>query len=140
MSFSVLTVDKLKSGGSTFSIPTTDGDNGNVLVTNGSGILSFADIENYTVVTVNSATYSVQTTDTIIEVIYDGDCSLTLPEISSFSQPVKKYLISRTSETGNVHILASGTDVINAGVFSISSINQGVNVYISAAGQWRCLL
>ena len=121
----------------------TGGTSGQVLTTNGSNVLSWANVttsSNVNVVT--TATYTVGATDQVLPVITAATTTITLPAASTSvgrSIIVKDYL--GTDRTGNaITITAAGTDTIDGNAtFTITDPWNAVTLIGITASQWMIL-
>ncbi len=121
------------------SLPPAQGGNNTVLVNNGAGVLTWNLIsQSYNYTTVNTATYSILTTDEVLAVDRSttGTCTLTLPAIGGIG--TKKYFIIDTGGNANefnITIDTTGGDtiigdteiVISENYNAVSLLNDGVS-------------
>jgi hypothetical protein len=95
----------------TFTLPTADGSNGQALVTNGSGVLSFADaglawqsvVTTSTITVVAGRAYFINTTS--------NACTVTLPSTPTAGQQVQLVDYAGTFDTNAVTINPNGNKI-----------------------------
>lgn len=101
------------------TLPLTQGGSNQVLQNDGSGNLTWADISeegqliNYNYKDVTTSTYSILPSDFIIGVNTTGNCTLTLPMISSVGKISYKIIdTGGNASINNIHIVPSGSDTL----------------------------
>ena len=127
----------------TYTLPTADGTNGQVLSTNGGGTLSWttqaANVLQLNRVT-TSANYTVTATDAIVGVdVSAGPVTITLPAANAFAdgQTLIINVEAGNAATNNVTINAAGTDTIDGGTSVSITFGSGQQrIYSDGAGAW----
>jgi len=111
--------------------------NDDLLVT---GSLGFSGSLSTSTTRISSSTYTVQLTDYRIGVKYSltGSCNIQLPLVSSVpGQEIKFKDEEGNALTNNIHILASGSDVIDgASTASIQGDYHGFSLYNDGINKW----
>jgi hypothetical protein len=121
----------------TFTLPATDGSSGQALVTNGSGVLSFASaglslqsVKTANFIAIKGEAYPVNTTSASITV--------TLPATPSAGDQVQIFDYSGTADTNNIIISPNGNKIEGSTASSaLSGEREGVLlVYIDSTQGW----
>lgn len=116
----------IQLGGYTF--PDTTPSEGDVLVTDGSGNLSFAAANQR--VDVSSATYTIQPSDNIVAITVQEDVVVTLPPPSSKTVGDIIYIVKEADGLSSVSVSPSGTELISGQEgFSFSQAYGATKLY-----------
>jgi hypothetical protein len=140
----VATLSPASSGTLTLTLPSADGTNGQALVTNGSGALSWASAAGSSVTISNDTTTATNVYPTFaaatsgtLSTVYTGNTKLlykpSTGELTSSHLVAGNGIFVNSLTIGTSYTIPSGYSGMTAGVVTISN---GVTVTVSTGSRW----
>ena len=119
------------SGNLSFTLPSSTGSNGQVLQTNGSGVLSFVDAPSGAVTLLNSSAATTGDSELLLTSVFSSTYEVYIVDVIGYQPSTAGYLLARTGNSGGY----TGSSAYSFSGFGKQDDNTNVDSYFTATNK-----